>query len=127
MSKEQLLSALKSQDSSVEKQQEVNPYSQEGLADHIEKCGFPMDEIVDISAIANALKQNRANNKEDIESEPEDTRNHLSLLHKHLAKEGKLPTQDLDNLSKPKEKTPINKQLNMKAMEHIIAKYKGKK
>jgi hypothetical protein len=126
MSKQKLLELLQKKDQSVEKAPEQNPYSQNDLSDHISDSGFAVEGTPDISGMAESLKSSFLDTKEGLDKES--TRNHLTMLHKHLAASGKIPKVPGEEKPEIKqEHTPVNKQLNMKAMHNLIAKYRGKK
>ena len=116
MSKQKLLAMLQKKDQSVEKVTDQNPYSQDALSSHISDSGFDVEGTPDISGMAEALKSSFLDTKPELKNEG--VKNHLSLLHKHIAESGKLPKVT-------EEKSPVNKQLNMKAMHKVIAKYRG--
>lgn len=124
MSKEKLLEMLQKKDQSVEKVTEQNPYSQDALRDHIMESGIEVEGVPDISGMAESLRNPVLDTKPELKGQ--NSRNHLSMLHKHLASTGKLPKVPGEEEIK-QEKSPVNKQLNMKAMHNLIAKYRGKK
>jgi hypothetical protein len=135
MSKEKLLSMLQnkghavdhSKDQSVEKVTEPNPYSQADLSDFITKVGFPIEQNPDLTGAAESL--NKKSKVLDTEEKQPLSPDHLSLLHQHLAAKGRLPKPpEMSKLPEAKvESSSENKQLSMKAMRNLIAKYKGKK
>ena len=123
MSKHKLLAMLQKKDQSVEKAPDQNPYSQDALHKHITDSGIEVEGTPDISGMAESLQSSF------LDSKPREmNRNHLTMLHKHLASTGQLPKVPGEEKPEIKhEQSPVNKQLNMKAMHKVIAKYRGKK
>lgn len=115
MEKEQLLQLLKRKDQSVEKQTEVNPYSQEELSKFIDGVGFNIEEKPNLSELAKLLNPQNKVLDEKKELNNTDEKNPISLVRKHL----------LDRSEKEPQDKSSDKQLSIEALKRLIAKYKG--